>query len=110
MILKSFESPCPMNIHPRSTKSRSFLYTSFNGVRVYRDDRGSRSPTDGIERLTTLNLTHLTLYSRKLCQVVDNQFASVNMIVNEWDSLFRARTPQDGNPGQAESWGTYNLG
>lgn len=110
MILKSFESPCPMNIHPRSTKSRSFLYTSFRGVRVYRDSRGSKSPTGGIKQLTKLNLTHLTLYSRKFCQVIDNQFASVNVVVNKGDSLFRARTPQDGNPSQAESWRTYNLG
>ena len=45
MIRKSFERPCPMKMQPRSTRSRNFLYTTFSGVRVYRDNRGSRSPT-----------------------------------------------------------------
>ena len=34
MIRKSFDNPCPMKIHPLSTSRRSFLYTTFKGVKV----------------------------------------------------------------------------
>lgn len=45
MILKSLERPCPIKVQPESTSSRSFLYTTFNGVNVYGDVCGSRSPS-----------------------------------------------------------------
>ena len=34
-----------MKVQPKSTSSRSFLYTTFNGVNVYGDVFGSRSPS-----------------------------------------------------------------
>ncbi len=45
MILKSLERPCPIKVQPKSTSSRSFLYTTFSGVNVYVDECGSRSPS-----------------------------------------------------------------
>ena len=45
MILKSLERPCPIKVQPKSTNSRSFLYTTFSGVNVYGDVCGSRSPS-----------------------------------------------------------------
>jgi len=45
MMRKSFDSPCPMNTQPRSTRARSFLYTIFRGVSVCGDNCGSRSPS-----------------------------------------------------------------
>lgn len=45
MIRKSLERPCPIKVQPKSTSSRSFLYTTFNGVNVYGDVCGSRSPS-----------------------------------------------------------------
>lgn len=45
MIRKSLERPCPIKVQPESTSNRSFLYTTFNGVNVYGDVCGSRSPS-----------------------------------------------------------------
>ena len=45
MIRKSFDSPCPMKMHPLSTSRRSFLYTTLSGVNVYLDKVGSKSPS-----------------------------------------------------------------
>jgi hypothetical protein len=94
---KSFESPCPMNIHPRSTSTLSFLYTSFKGVNVYRDRCGSRSPTVTISARKKKRWTTLTFDTRKLSQIINNDLARMDMIINERDTFFRTIAPKDGH-------------
>lgn len=44
IILKSFASPCPTKITPRSTIYNSFRYIAFSVVKCFVEADGSRSP------------------------------------------------------------------
>ena len=96
MIRKSLESPWPMNMHPRSTSNRSFLYTSLSGVNVCLDKCGSKSPTtralvndaEGGKREHTFD-------ARELGEIIDDDFTRMDVVVNEWDAFFRTIPSQD---------------
>lgn len=51
----------------------------------------------------------ITLYSGELCEVVNNDFAGVYVIVNKGYPFTRPLPPKDGNASEAESSGTQNL-
>ena len=107
---KSFESPCPMNTQPRSTRARSFLYTIFRGVRVCGDKCGSRSPTrQTVSECSRLGESTPTFDTRPLCQVIDNHLARVDMIINKWHPSFWTVSTKNRHSGQTESCGAYHF-
>lgn len=52
-------SPWPMNTHPRSTSSRSFLYATLSGTSVWPDVCGSRSPSSYTHTHTTSSVSYI---------------------------------------------------
>ena len=104
MIRKSFDSPCPMNMHPLSTSRRSFLYTTLSGVNVYLVKLGSRSPTV-VPPLVCADQSNsarhrqrrLTLDPREFRQIVHNDLARMNVVVNERHALLRPVSSQHGH-------------
>ena len=66
------------------------MYTTFNGVNVYRDKLGSRSPTVHPGQFRTqspVELEILTLDTRELSEVVHNDLARMDVVVDEGYAL-----------------------
>lgn len=50
-----------------------------------------------------------TSYARELCQVVDNHFTSVYVIIYKWHPFTRPFAAQDGYPGEAQTSRSEHL-
>lgn len=52
---------------------------------------------------------NLTLYPGELCQIVNNNLACVNMVVNKWHAFTRSISSKDRNPSKTKPGWTQNL-
>lgn len=86
-----------MKMHPRSTRSRSFLYATLSGTRVCGELFGSRSPSV-VQRQVLL--VRLTLDTGELGEIVRYRLARVDVIVDEWQCFEWSDTSKNRHPGQ----------
>lgn len=57
----------------------------------------------------TFKEAKLTLNPRKLCQVINDDLASVDVVINEWHALFRIIAPKDRHASKTEARGADNA-